>query len=200
MARSATPTLPAPSPGYSDLDGAVLYVPGSFSPSLLVMLHGSGQSARAVAGELAPEAERRGFLLLAPPSRGSTWDLRHATDAALVDAAMARVFAMVKVERVALAGISDGASFALSLGLANGDLFGDVMAFSAGYFHVETIVGHPRIFISHGRRDRVLPFHLAERIASALTDAGCDVTFRPFDGGHEIPPDGLAVALDRFLK
>jgi predicted esterase len=202
-ARPGTPTQAIPSAGYTDLDGAVLYVPKSFSASLVVMLHGSGQSARSIAEELAPQAEQRGFLLLAPPSRGSTWDLQHApqcADTPLVDAATARVFALAKVERTALAGMSDGASFALSLGLANGDLFSDVMAFSAGYFHVEKIVGRPRIFISHGRRDRVLAFHLGERIATTLAGAGCDVTFRPFDGGHEIPPDGLAMALDRFLN
>lgn len=187
---------------------AILYAPKSFSAAmampLLVMLHGSGDDARSAAAGLAPQADARGFLVLAPASRKSTWDLRHAPaceDAAFIDRALGRVFASTAIDaaRIALMGISDGASFALSLGMANGDLFGDLLIFSAGYFHPGAMVGHPRIFISHGRRDRVLPFSLGERIAATLTDAGYDVTFRPFDGGHEIPDDGLKAALDRFM-
>ena len=43
------------------------------------------------------------------------------------------------------------------------------------------------IFIAHGRRDSVLPFATAERFAHKLTTAGLNVTWVPFDGGHEIP-------------
>ncbi len=116
---------------------------------LLVMLHGSGDDARAAAAGLAPQADARGFLVLAPSSRKSTWDLRHAPaceDATFIDGALARVFASARVDaaRVALMGISDGASFALSLGLANGDLFRDLLIFSAGYFHPGPVIGHPR--------------------------------------------------------
>lgn len=209
----APPQPPAPRPGEFRPLGlagrdAILYAPKNFSAAvampLLVMLHGSGDDARSAAAGLAPQADARGFLVLAPSSRKSTWDLRHAPaceDATFIDGALARVFASARVDasRIALMGISDGASFALSLGLANGDLFRDLLVFSAGYFHPGPVIGHPRIFISHGRRDRVLPFSLGERIAATLTDAGYDVAFRPFDGGHEIPDDGLKAALDRFL-
>lgn len=43
------------------------------------------------------------------------------------------------------------------------------------------------IFIAHGRNDGVLPFAIAERFANKLKGAGVDVTWVPFDGGHEIP-------------
>jgi len=209
----APPVPPAPHPGEFRPLGlagrdAILYAPKNFSAAaampVLVMLHGSGDDARSAAAGLAPQADARGFLVLAPSSRKSTWDLRHAPaceDATFIDGALARIFASTRVDasRIALMGISDGASFALSLGLANGDLFRDLLVFSAGYFHPGPTIGHPRIFISHGRRDRVLPFSLGERIAATLTDAGYDVTFRPFDGGHEIPDDGLKAALDRFM-
>ncbi|HEX4296220.1 MAG TPA: PHB depolymerase family esterase [Rhizomicrobium sp.] len=209
----APPVPPPPHPGQFRPLGlagrdAILYAPKNFSAAaampLLVMLHGSGDDARSAAAGLAPQADARGFLVLAPSSRKSTWDLRHAPaceDATFIDDALARIFASARVDasRIALMGISDGASFALSLGLANGDLFRDLLVFSAGYFHPGPVIGHPHIFISHGRRDRVLPFSLGERIAATLTDAGYDVAFRPFDGGHEIPDDGLKAALDRFL-
>jgi phospholipase/carboxylesterase len=43
------------------------------------------------------------------------------------------------------------------------------------------------IFITHGRHDTVLPFAIAERFAGKLKAAGLNVTWFPFDGGHEIP-------------
>jgi len=43
------------------------------------------------------------------------------------------------------------------------------------------------IFIAHGRQDGVLPFAIAERFAGKLKAAGLNVTWFPFDGGHNIP-------------
>lgn len=55
-----------------------------------------------------------------------------------------------------------------------------------------------RVFISHGRRDDILPFALSEQLAAALRAAGAAVTWLPFDGGHEIPSEVVA-ALARWL-
>src|SRR4029077_8201278 len=79
-ARPGTPSLPAPEADtYSRIGDAVLYTPARFTPAatmpLLVMLHGSGASALSIAREVAPAADARGLLLLAPKSRASTWDL-----------------------------------------------------------------------------------------------------------------------------
>lgn len=54
------------------------------------------------------------------------------------------------------------------------------------------------IFIAHGRRDGVLPFAAMERFQARLTDAGLDVTWFPFSGGHNVP-DGVITALNEFL-
>jgi len=43
------------------------------------------------------------------------------------------------------------------------------------------------IFQSHGRGDHELSFRAAEALASELGSAGAALTWRPFDGGHEIP-------------
>jgi phospholipase/carboxylesterase len=211
--NASPPQSPAPrvgdfTPLGLDRSDAILYAPRSFSPRtalpLLVALHGSGGNGLDMAQALASEADKRGLLLLAPTSRGSTWDVRHAPscdDTQFIDRALARTFssATINAKRIALIGISDGAAFALSLGLANGDFFSDVQSFSASVFHVPSTVGKPRIFISHGRRDQIIPFSTGQRIADTLKDAGYDVLFRPFDGGHEMPKDGLDAALDRFL-
>ncbi len=44
-----------------------------------------------------------------------------------------------------------------------------------------------RVLQSHGRHDPLLPFSQAERLRELLTTAGHEVTFTPFNGGHEIP-------------
>ena len=43
------------------------------------------------------------------------------------------------------------------------------------------------IFVAHGQQDGVLPFAIADRFRTKLQAAGLDVTWVPFDGGHEIP-------------
>ena len=44
-----------------------------------------------------------------------------------------------------------------------------------------------RVFVSHGRRDAILPFDLADRLQQAMRAAGMRVTWVAFDGGHDIP-------------
>jgi phospholipase/carboxylesterase len=53
-------------------------------------------------------------------------------------------------------------------------------------------------FLSHGRGDRDLEFAAAERLRDDLTAGELDVTWLPFEGGHEIPLIALR-GLKRFL-
>lgn len=46
---------------------------------------------------------------------------------------------------------------------------------------------HLPIFIAHGRQDDVLSFEQMERFQGRLQALGLNVTWMPFDGGHEIP-------------
>jgi phospholipase/carboxylesterase len=46
---------------------------------------------------------------------------------------------------------------------------------------------HLPILIAHGRNDRVLPFAIMERFQQRLKASGLDVTWYPFDGGHQLP-------------
>jgi phospholipase/carboxylesterase len=175
----------------------VLQVPRSYDAAravpLVVMLHGSGGDAAEALSTLGPEAEAAGVLLLAARSTGPTWDRifgGYGPDAAAIDRALAWVFAQHSVDpsRVAIAGFSDGASYALSLGLNNGDLFRSVIAFSPGSMSPTTRYGQPRIFISHGTHDAVLPIQTtSRRLVPALRGAHYDVTYREFDGPHAVP-------------
>jgi phospholipase/carboxylesterase len=106
----------------------------------------------------------------------------------------------IDANRVAIAGFSDGASYALSVGLMNGDLFGNILAFSPGFAEPKYNFGKPRIFISHGNKDTVLPVESGgRRLAKELGEAGYDVDYREFDGGHIVPPDLVAAAARRSL-
>ncbi|MDP5183513.1 phospholipase [Blastococcus sp. BMG 814] len=175
--------------------------PGTPVPRpLLVFFHGAGGNpAQSLAAVQAPAAER-GVLVLAPRSGGATWDLitgRLGRDVAVLDAALEQVAEHAVVSACAVAGFSDGASYALSLGLANGDLFDAVLAFSPGFAHPPRHVGRPRLWITHGTGDRVLPVdRCGRRLAAAFDRSGYDVTYDEFDGGHVVRPDGVAAALD----
>ena len=98
-------------------------------------------------------------------------------------------------------GFSDGASYALSLGVMNGDFFTHVLAFSPGFFRALEPHGRPRIYISHGTNDRVLPIDpCSRRIVAQLKGAGYDVTYKEFNGGHTVPEERRHEAVELFLR
>ncbi|HEX5565502.1 MAG TPA: alpha/beta hydrolase-fold protein [Streptomyces sp.] len=193
-------------PGTYRMDGrALLRVPpatGFAGPYwLAVVLHGAGGTAEQALTWLLPQAASDELLLLAPQAAGPTWDVidgGYGPDVARIDTALRDVFRRFPVDPagVAVAGFSDGASYALSLGVANGDLFGAVLAFSPGFMAAVVRHGRPRIFVSHGRADRVLPVGVcSRRLVPVLEQAGYAVTYREFGGGHEVPPEVATEAL-----
>ena len=100
-----------------------------------------------------------------------------------------------------MAGFSDGASYALSIGLANGDLFTSVLGFSPGIVVPGQRAGKPPIFISHGRQDQILPIdECSRRIVPELQGEGYQVTYREFDGPHMVPPEVASEAMQWFMK
>jgi phospholipase/carboxylesterase len=186
-----------------------LYVPPTYragSPApLAVLLHGAGEDARDGLALLRAQADAAGLILLAPTSREYTWDLlvgrRYGPDVAAIDRAVEHAFSRCAVdpERVAVGGYSDGASYALSLGIANGDLFTHVLAFSPGFLAPPGRRGRPRIFVSHGTRDGWLPIDRCSRtIVPRLQHAGYEVRYREFEGGHVVPPEIGREAADWF--
>jgi phospholipase/carboxylesterase len=160
---------------------------------LALLLHGAGGSAESGIQLLQPLAEAAGLLLLAPASRRTTWDVisgGYGPDVELIDRALAEVFTSFPVDpsSLAIGGFSDGASYALSLGLTNGDLFSHIIAFSPGFVAPAQPAGTPHIFVSHGTHDTVLPIdHCSRRIVPRLKRAGYAVTYREFDGPHTVP-------------
>ena len=178
--------------------------PGEPGPRpLLVFFHGAGGNPGQTLAAVSAAAAERGVLVLAPRSGAATWDLiagRLGRDVAVLDAALAEVAEHVAVSRCAVGGFSDGASYALSLGPANGDLFDAVLAFSPGFARPPAAIGQPRIWITHGTDDRVLPVdRCGRRLASTFDASGYDVTYVEFDGGHVVRPEGVPASLEWWL-
>ena len=200
----AGPAAADPQPGVQVLDlgpgrEVLLQVPSGIHdgalPRLVLTLHGAGGDARAGLAPLAPLADAHRLLLLAPASQGSTWDVllgRWGPDVRRIDDALEGVFASYAVDpaRLAISGFSDGASYALSLGLANADLFTHILAFSPGFVVPVRPAGTPSVYVSHGRADEVLPIdRTTRRIVPRLRSAGIPVEVHEFDGAHVVPPE-----------
>jgi predicted esterase len=188
---------------------AVLQIPKSAGESplpLLVMMHGATQSGEDMFRYLGKTHEEAGVAVLAPNSRGTTWDAIRTTfadDINYLNRALELTFEKVAIDpaRLALGGFSDGATYAISLGLINGDLFNNVVAFSPGFVINGDAHGKPRFFISHGTHDHILPIdRCGRRIAGELKAGGYEVSFREFDGDHEIPADVAREAFKWMMK
>jgi predicted esterase len=185
-------------------DDGIIYVPHGIDPTqalpFAVMMHGSGGTSLRMEFTV-PQAEEYHVVLLLPNSRKLSWDAvvgPFGADATFLDSALAQVFSGCAIDpaRVTLGGLSDGATYALALGLLNGDLFTQLVAFSPGFLKPVDRHGKPRVFVSHGTRDTVLNIDVGSRaIVRQLTDEGYDVTYREFDGGHEVPD---AIAREAF--
>jgi len=156
-----------------------LYVPATYCADrpvpLVLLLHGAGGHARQGLDLLRSLADAAGLLLLAPASRDRTWDLlvdrRYGPDAAMIDRALEQTFSRYAIDplRLAIGGFSDGASYALSLGITNGDLFTHVLAFSPGFMAPAGRTGSPRIFASHGVRGVEKPYEKSGMIEAPLS-------------------------------
>jgi phospholipase/carboxylesterase len=187
-----------------------LYVPPSYDPQhampLIAMLHGAGGHAHHGIELLQHLADDAGLMLVAPASTGHTWDIiidqAYGPDVEVVDQCVAHAcnYYAVDPARLAIGGFSDGASYALSLGVANGDIFTHVIAFSPGFIAPALPRGRPRIFISHGVLDQVLPVdHCSRRIVSQVRRNGYGVEYLEFNGDHTVPPEVEEAAIKWFI-
>lgn len=187
-----------------------IYVPPGYQAAipapLALLLHGAGGHAHHGLGLLQHLADDNGVILVAPASTMHTWDViakrAYGHDVALLDETLAYVFERYAVDplHLAIGGFSDGASYALSVGLANGELFSHVIAFSPGFIAQVVPQGQPKVYVSHGTRDNVLPIDFCSRkLIPQLRQAGYAVTYDEFDGGHTIPADIAQSAMDWFM-
>ena len=122
---------------------------------LLAIFHGAHGLDGGAVGLASAWAKRHGALLIAQKSHAASWDLLRGAwgvDLAFTDFLLAWSMQRYAIDaaRIGIAGFSDGASYALSVGLGNGDLFSDILAFSPGFMRPAKRVGRPRIYVAHG--------------------------------------------------
>lgn len=195
------------------LDGerdGFLYVPEGYRPEhpapLVLMLHGAGGDAEGTLNIMRNLADSFEMILLAVDSRRQTWDViinQFGPDIAFIDRALKQTFSRYAIDpsRLAIAGFSDGASYALSVGITNGNLFTHVLAFSPGFIAPADQIGEPRLFISHGEHDNVLNIdRCSRRIVPVLQRAGYEVLYQEFDGSHTVPEPIAQKALQWFKQ
>lgn len=194
--------------GLGDERDGTLYVPKSYKDGtpmpLIMMLHGlagTGDSARSN----FPLAEEFGVIIVAPESRAITWGQGMPgfdEDVRFLGPAFRHVAGILDVDptHVTLGGHSDGAGYALGMGLAYGDVFNHLMIFSGGLMLPFRRKGKPRIFFGHGINDQQMPIdQTARRFAPKLKQEGYDVTLREYDGGHGTSLPIVREAYEWFL-
>ena len=137
-----------------------------------------------------------------PPGFRPTPDVIAAR--AAVQALIATVVDVYAPTSIALVGFSQGAMLSIDVALAGAPGVDRVAAMS-GVLLVDSVPAltaphptKPRFLLSSGRQDPVVPFASGTRAKELLEQHGFDVTWRPFDGGHEIPRPVLA-DVERFL-
>jgi phospholipase/carboxylesterase len=162
---------------------------------LMLFLHGAMRTVEYFMDGFRPMADSTGVMVVMPYAARGTWDAIRGTfgaDVAGIDAALAWAFRSVPVDprSLALTGFSDGATYTLGLGRANGDLFTRLVAYAPGFLLPVSSVGRPPIVISHGTEDAVLSYRrTADNIVPALQQEGYAVDFRSFDGPHGVDGD-----------
>ena len=184
--------------------------PGRAYP-LVVVLHGAGRQDEMIVKGLQTERERTDAIFVVPRSLGMTWDLIEGTDGPdlrFLDGVLHSLYRRYRIDpaRRALAGYSDGASYALAIGLSNPRTFSAAMAWAAGFLAIDTPNlqpddPKPRVFLEYGTHDQLFPFErVAVPMREVLERMGYPLEFRVDEGGIHWPRrEFLRDALDWFL-
>jgi phospholipase/carboxylesterase len=192
---------------------------GGPGPPTLVLLHGYGSRAedwlqfeekwRLPAGtrRLYPQAPLRGPLT---GQRGWWWlglesyvpegeqlpDLSKASPGGIkVASRLVRQLLENEQQPVILGGFSQGAMTSAEIAFQTDQALAGLILLAGTTVNEEAwaqqFAGRRNlpIFIAHGRADGVLPFAIMERFQARLKASGMNVTWYPFDGGHEIPAE-----------
>lgn len=217
--KSVEPSDEAPPTGFATLEHegqrAILLTPDEIDPDrrypLVTVLHGAGRQDEQLAKVYRDEPERRQALFLIPRSYQPTWDLivgGGRRDLDFLEYAYDLVYRHypVDMQRQAIVGYSDGASYGLSIGLSNPHIFRAVMAWAAGFVAFdfsaqEADAPRPALLLEYGTHDQIFPFEqIALPMRRHLEAAGYSVEFRVDEGGRHWPSGEFQPeALDWFF-
>jgi phospholipase/carboxylesterase len=179
---------------------ALLLVPETLEEGrlypLITVLHGAGRQDEMLARTFRHEPDARDALFLIPRSHHPTWDLivgQDRQDMDFLEFAYDLIYRRYPVDsdRQAIIGYSDGASYGLSLGLSNPQIFSAVMAWAAGFKLIEEPPAgspRPRILLEYGSHDPLFPFEqIALPMRRDLERLGYEVNFMIDKGGRHWP-------------
>ncbi len=194
----------------------VLLTPEAIDPGrsypLFTLFHGAGRMEEFFIRTCEEKPEQREALFFIPVSVGPTWDLI-TDDEAQPDVAFLRyawdlIYRRYPIDpqRQALIGFSDGASYALSIGLSNPGYFDALLCWAAGFVVVDRNAfdpdaAKPSVYIEYGTHDQLFDFEsVALTMKGDHERAGCDVTFSVDEGGRHMPSGHfLDEALDWYF-
>lgn len=127
---------------------------------------------------------------------------RYVCDEAGIDASCQRIRALIADEQahygippenIFLMGFSQGGSIALELGLHSDTTFAGIIGLSTlpakalkTFENVSTHSQNIPIFLAHGTQDDILPFSMADQMASSLKELNCPLTWQSYIMRHEI--------------
>mmetsp|Transcript_16234 Transcript_16234/g.36389 ORF Transcript_16234/g.36389 Transcript_16234/m.36389 type:complete len:310 (+) Transcript_16234:64-993(+) len=200
---------------------AYVHVPrfaeSGYAMPLLLVLHGrrpqqvSPEENEEYAGRYRQVADQAEAIVLMPLSAEDTWDflIHEGTtrmDLDFICHALNEVRRtwIIDDARIAILGLSDGASYGLSLVVNNHDVFQAAFLWAAGFVFptppprlFNGSRGRPKIVWWHGTQDQVFNFEkIALPLHASLVRAGYDVTFLPEDGGKHRAPEPPSVFVD----
>ena len=151
---------------------AILLTPNEIDPDrrypLFTVLHGAGRQDEMLAKAYRDEPEKRQAFFLIPRSIMPTWDLIASAerfDLDFLEYALDLIYRRYPVDPLqqVLMGYSDGASYALSVGLCNSTMFSALMVWAAGFVVLDPPTSElfregipeprPRIYLEYGTHD-----------------------------------------------
>jgi phospholipase/carboxylesterase len=203
----------------------IISVPARIDPpaGAIVLLHGWGANHQDL-GELAPYFNLPEYQFLFPngifdhefSDTGRMWysftGAGSLTDLSVKQLATSREVLSqwisslpdttgIPLDRIWLAGFSQGGAMTLEIGLG---LPVAGLIVMSGYLHADSarktlderpksLPAVPPVSIVHGRQDDVVPISAARNSRDVLTQWGVDVQYREFEMGHSIVPEVLQV-------
>jgi phospholipase/carboxylesterase len=198
-----------------DRGGFSLYVPetwnGRAAMPLVVALHGGSGHGRDFLWVWLREARARGLLLMAPTSQDRTWSIMGGPDrdADPIREAVAGVAARYPVDRdrILLTGMSDGATYALVVGLRE-DMPFTHLAPACGVLHPVLLadgrIGRLKdrpVYLVHGALDWMFPVGTAQMMRQVLEVTGARLVYREIeDLSHTYPRDENPRILDWLMS
>jgi phospholipase/carboxylesterase len=187
------------------------FLPTGYEPNyaypLLVFFHGHGGNEEQIV-RLAPRLSRRNFICIGlrgpdilgtrpDGTMGYTWGPDGICDAPVEDYVFRAIEQTrrtyhVHSERIFLAGICEGATFAYRLGLNHPDKFAGAISLNGSLpprgslFLRLPEVRQLRVFIGHGIANAIIPRSMAKADFRLLYTAGLDVQMHTYPATHKL--------------